>query len=440
MLGRSNSIIGIVNRNKRQAKDGSISKTLPGSAGWLWSDQSLRFYQDALSFVEAGIKQHKSRIFLTRLFLKPCVIVADNEVLRELLTEKNDDYEAGMDEYFDLFGDNLLFMNGAEAKLTRELLFPLFNQESKSGYKVITEDLLRTWVSEVDTETPFDVYESTKNFALLLNLRLYLGLDHTKEPDLVQMFTSVASTHWHGLCSLPVNIRIPGLKSGFGTAVEAKDELLALLRKRLYEDSNHAFLENMRESVPDEELQLNHLLVCCCALIPKVFASVLTSFILMAPSWKAFYQACSSEEEEDKALDSILLEVVRLMPPLAGGRRVALKDTQLSGYEISAGMVIHFSFFGAHTDPKFFPHPKKFWPERWSQDNKDDRGRIFAFGAGPRECIGKRMIWDIMMMFCKTFVKEFDWVITDDHLKEMKYIPAVRPKQKPQIELQSIRK
>lgn len=44
---------------------------------------------------------------------------------------------------------------------------------------------------------------------------------------------------FQGLCSLPVNIRIPGLKSGFGTAVEAKDELLGLLRKRLYEDSNH---------------------------------------------------------------------------------------------------------------------------------------------------------------------------------------------------------
>lgn len=119
---------------------------------------------------------------------------------------------------------------------------------------------------------------------------------------------------------------------------------------------------------------------------------------IKTPIWLLGWQACSSEEEEDKALDSILLEVVRLMPPLAGGRRVALQDTQLSGYEISAGMVIHFNFFGVHTDPKIFPQPKKFWPQRWSQDNKDDRGRIFAFGAGPRECIGKRMIWDIMMV------------------------------------------
>nr|XP_027227536.1 cytochrome P450 3A43-like [Penaeus vannamei] len=92
------------------------------------------------------------------------------------------------------------------------------------------------------------------------------------------------------------------------------------------------------------------------------------------------------------------------MPPLQVVVRVALKDHATSvGYEISAGMVIHFNFFGAHTDPKIFPHPKKFLPERWSQDNKDDRGRIFAFGAGPRECIGKRMIWDIMMMFLQDF-------------------------------------
>lgn len=49
---------------------------------------------------------------------------------------KDDDYEAGMDEYYDLFGDNLLFMNGPEATLTRRLLYPLFNVEAKTGYKV----------------------------------------------------------------------------------------------------------------------------------------------------------------------------------------------------------------------------------------------------------------------------------------------------------------
>lgn len=66
------------------------------------------------------------------------------------------------------------------------------------NFQAITKDLVATWTSEIDLSKPFDVYESTKHFALLLNLRLYLGLDHTMEPQLVQQFSSVASTHWHG--------------------------------------------------------------------------------------------------------------------------------------------------------------------------------------------------------------------------------------------------
>ncbi|XP_042226944.1 putative cytochrome P450 120 [Homarus americanus] len=434
----------IVNHNMRCTRIDSqnnvqkhevISKTLPGTSGWIWSDHTLAIYQNAQAFVEAGIKQHNSRIFLTRLFLKPCVVVADNQALLELLTEKEDHYEAGMDEYYDLFGDNLLFMNGPEATLTRKLLYPLFNEESKSGYKAITKDLVETWISELDASKPFNVYESTKHFALLLNLRLYLGLDHNKEPQLVEQFSSVATTHWHGMCSLPVNIKVPGLKSGFGQGVDAKDELLLLLRERVNSMKDHAFLVNMSESIPSEELQLNHLLVCCCAIIPKVFASVLTSFILMAPSWKPYYQTCSSEEEKEAALDKILLEVMRLLPPTTGGRRVARRDTQLKGYAIPSGMVVHFSFFGAHTDPAVFPEPNKFRPERWVEENKNDRCRMFAFGAGPRECIGKKMIWDIILIFCKAFVHKFEWEVSGDHLKQLKFIPAVRPKKKPHIQL-----
>lgn len=415
------------------------TKTLPGSSGWIWSDHTLAIYQDARAFIEAGIKQHNSRMFLTRLFLKPCVVVADNQALHELLTVKDDHFEAGMDEYYDLFGNNLLFMNGPEATLTRRLLYPLFNEEAKTGYKAITKDLVATWTSELDISKPFDVYESTKHFALLLNLRLYLGLDHTMEPQLVQQFSSVASTHWHGLCSLPVNIRVPGIKSGFGKALEAKDELLDLLRERLSYRKDHTFLKSMSENINNEELQLNHLLVCCCAIIPKTFASILTSFILLVHSWKPYYQTCSSEEEREAALDMILLEVLRLVPPLAGGRRIALRDTMLNGYAISSGMVIHFSYLGAHTDPKVFPEPNKFRPERWEEENKDDRSKMFAFGAGPRECVGKKMIWDIIIIFCKSFLEHFDWEVSSDHLKELKYIPAVRPKEKPLIQLQARR-
>lgn len=42
-------------------------------------------------------------------------------------------------------------------------------------------------------------------------------------------------------------------------------------------------------------------------------------------------------------------------------------------------------------DPKFFPAPERFDPERFNDENKDRilAGSYLPFGIGPRNCIGK---------------------------------------------------
>jgi cytochrome P450 len=48
-----------------------------------------------------------------------------------------------------------------------------------------------------------------------------------------------------------------------------------------------------------------------------------------------------------------------------------------------------------HRDPRFFPDPDCFDPDRWTDEARAARPRFtyFPFGAGPRICIGEQFAW-----------------------------------------------
>ncbi|CAL4091052.1 unnamed protein product, partial [Meganyctiphanes norvegica] len=100
-------------------------------------------------------------------------------------------------------------------------------------------------------------------------------------------------------------------------------------------------------------------------------------------------------------------------------------------------MVVHFNFLAAHTDARIFPEPEVFRPQRWREENKGTEDRMYSFGCGPRQCVGKKMIMDIMLMFCYEFIENFEWEVPEDYEMSLKYIPAIRPKTKPFIKLQN---
>lgn len=53
-------------------------------------------------------------------------------------------------------------------------------------------------------------------------------------------------------------------------------------------------------------------------------------------------------------------------------------------------LVFLIPIYGLHHDPKHFPDPEKFDPERFSEENKHNiaPNTYLPFGVGPRNCIG----------------------------------------------------
>jgi len=88
----------------------------------------------------------------------------------------------------------------------------------------------------------------------------------------------------------------------------------------------------------------------------------------------------------------IFSESLRLFPPVWRLGRTAIGDDMLpGGVHIPARSEIVIHVFIAHRNPRYFPEPDRFDPERFSDEASKNRPPFtyFPFGGGSRICIGE---------------------------------------------------
>ncbi|KAJ0177475.1 hypothetical protein K1T71_007484 [Dendrolimus kikuchii] len=81
-------------------------------------------------------------------------------------------------------------------------------------------------------------------------------------------------------------------------------------------------------------------------------------------------------------MDRVCNKAYVLPPPRKGGKP----------YTIKPGEMVYNMVNSIHMDPKYYPEPEKFDPERFSSGNKHkiQPFTFMPFGVGPRNCIGSR--------------------------------------------------
>ncbi|KDR15961.1 hypothetical protein L798_09889 [Zootermopsis nevadensis] len=96
--------------------------------------------------------------------------------------------------------------------------------------------------------------------------------------------------------------------------------------------------------------------------------------------------------------DILSAETLRKYPVAPFLDRTCLSDYKLPSPSgkgtviLPNGIAIFIPVLGIQNDPKYFPEPEKFDPERFTEDNKQNRPSYthLPFGEGPRMCIGMR--------------------------------------------------
>jgi cytochrome P450 len=107
---------------------------------------------------------------------------------------------------------------------------------------------------------------------------------------------------------------------------------------------------------------------------------------------------------------AIIAESMRLYPPAYIVGRRALVPYQVRGFEFPARTVFLAPQFLVHRDPRWWPDPDAFVPDRWlDSEATATRPKLayFPFGAGTRICVGEQFAWMEAILVLATLARRW---------------------------------
>ncbi|XP_002007162.2 probable cytochrome P450 4d20 [Drosophila mojavensis] len=133
-----------------------------------------------------------------------------------------------------------------------------------------------------------------------------------------------------------------------------------------------------------------------------------------------------SQLQQLKYLECVIKETMRLYPPVPAVGRYTRKDLKIGDQIIPAHTSIYMVLYFAHRDPKYFPDPFSFKPERFLDDTAEVDGKPQAanfsylpFSAGPKNCIGQKFAMLEMKMLLSKVVRYYELLPKGPEIRPM---------------------
>jgi len=405
-----------------------------------------RFPFDPLAFA-AGIARDFGDIAHYRLGPMHVYQLNHPSPIREVLVEKADKFNKPRLMKRGLrptAGDGLLTSDGALWKRQRKLIQPAFQHDRLGAYASV---MVAHAQSMMDSYREGEVRDIGADMAVLtlgIVVKCLFGSDLPSEArDIGRPMLAVLDAANERLNSvLRISSWLPTARNRREKrAIAELDAILQLLirTRRAGQESGGDLLSVLLAAADEEsgarmsDRQLRDELMTLFGAGHETTAVALT--------WTWYLLSCHPEvqakldEELDRVLagrppsvsdlprlpytEMVIREVLRLYPPAPGFAREPVEDVTIGGYEIPKGSLITISTHALHHDPRFFPDPERFDPERFAPawEERIPRHAYLPFGGGPRVCIGNgfammeaRLILATMAQQCRLTMNPSDTI------------------------------
>ncbi|MEP0547510.1 MAG: cytochrome P450 [Rhodothermales bacterium] len=125
----------------------------------------------------------------------------------------------------------------------------------------------------------------------------------------------------------------------------------------------------------------------------------------------------------------VFSEALRLYPPAWAISRLAVRDTVLGGHRIPEGSILTISPYVLHHDARLWANPETFDPDRFAPeaDIKRHKFAFLPFSAGPRGCIGEQFAWMEGVLVTATLAQRWRLRLADDQPIPLQPSVTLRP-------------
>jgi cytochrome P450 len=407
--------------------------TVPGR--WPLIGHTITLLRSPVEFLSSlSAKGDVVRVFLGPL---PVYLVTTPELATKLLTSDKFDKGIVFDKMRPLFGNGLATSNGAFNQRQRRMMLPAFSRNRVSTY---AETVITTLATELrdswhdGQRLEFD--EVMQDFVMTVAGRTLFSAELGPEV-LAEIKRSIPIMLEHVL----VRAFSPGFVEKLPIRANREfDEAAARLRRIIPEvvvgarrdGTDHGDLlsallaardADTGEAMTDE--QIHDEVVTILTTGAETTAVALAWFfheVGTRPEVRRRFHA-----EVDAVLGDrpatfedvgkleytgrIINEVLRRTPPIILMRR-AREDVEIGGVLVEKGSEIAVSQHTLHRDPRWFPNPGGFDPDRWEPARAAElpKGAFIPFGGGSRFCPGHFLAHTEIAIAAATIATKWDLV------------------------------
>lgn len=355
-----------------------------------------------------------------------------------------------------LLGEGLLTNEGASHLRQRRLVQPAFHRERIATYAAVMSREAGRLADEWTAGATVDMHEAmmrlTRDIAGETLFGLRVGEDPGGIEDALELWQRLSRISFLPFGFLFDHLPTPLVLRAHAARARLNRWLMETIRERRADGVDRGDLMSMLLQAQDPEgdhggmsdRQLRD------EMVTLLLAGHETTAVALSWAWYLLSQHPEIEAKLHAELADVLAgrvptaadvpkltytrmvfaETMRLYPPAWGFDRKAAKDVQIGEYLIPKNSLVVVSPYAVHHDPRWYPDPERFDPERWRPEAAAERPKYsyFPFGGGTRMCIGEQFAWMEGILILATIAQRWRLRHAAGHVVAMDALVTLRPK------------